>query len=324
MGLRSIFGVIILVLSLWFKVEGGGWLSYDFYERTCPQVEGIVRAGLQSLYLSDPTSPAALLRLMFHDCQVQGCDASILLDSTNFTIKSEIASPKNFGIRNRESISVIKSMVEAVCPQQVSCADILILAAREAVAIAGGPWIQVPLGRRDSMSPNYTLADAVLPTLNIGVDHMLRNFSKTGMSIEESVAIMGAHTLGITHCKNILDRLYNSSDANYNTMDTELKKMLRLICRLRSSTANISFVINDPTACIFDNQYYINVMKRRGILSIDSDLLSDPRTVPFVQRFADDQGGFFQAFSSAFVKLSSSGVLTGDQGVIRRICSAVQ
>ncbi|KAL6970222.1 peroxidase [Sarracenia purpurea var. burkii] len=224
MELRSKIVVVVLGVSLfWFGVEGGLGvlsvpLSYGFYERKCPEVEEIVRVGLQSISLSDPTSPAALLRLMFHDCQVQveeivrvglqsispsdptstavhlaqGCDASILVDSSAVTASSEMDSPKNFGVRKRESISAIKSMVEAACPQQVSCADILVLAAREAVAMAGGPRIVVPLGRRDSPSPpSHELADVELPPANLGVDGMLQIFEKKGMTVEESVAIMG-------------------------------------------------------------------------------------------------------------------------------------
>lgn len=104
----------------------------------------------------------------------------------------EMHSSKNFGIIKRELISIVKSMVEAQCPQQVSCADILILAAREAVAMTGGPWIEVPLGRRDSSTtPSYELADAMLPSPTTGVDEMLEIFSKKGMTLEESVAILG-------------------------------------------------------------------------------------------------------------------------------------
>lgn len=103
-----------------------------------------------------------------------------------------MASSKNFGIRKRETIGLIKTMVEAVCPRQVSCADILIMAAREAVAMSGGPRINVPLGRRDSTTiPSRKLADANLPQASLGVDGTIRLFASKGMTIEETVAIMG-------------------------------------------------------------------------------------------------------------------------------------
>lgn len=123
---------------------------------------------------------------------MQGWDASILVDQGEQNLPSEIDSRKNFGIRNRESISMLKSMVESECSQQVSCADILILAAREAVCLSGGPQIKVPLGRKDSsVTPSFELADALLPPSTIGVDDMLQTFANKGMTIEESVAIIG-------------------------------------------------------------------------------------------------------------------------------------
>lgn len=65
---------VILLLAFSFHGEAGvgsSGLSFNFYDESCPQLENIVRAGVGSLFLADPTTPAALLRLMFHDCQVQ-------------------------------------------------------------------------------------------------------------------------------------------------------------------------------------------------------------------------------------------------------------
>ncbi|KAG5559819.1 hypothetical protein RHGRI_003197 [Rhododendron griersonianum] len=324
MDLRNTMCGVIFVVSFWVEVDGEK-LSYGFYERTCPQVEDIVSDGVQSMTLSDPTSPAGLLRLMFHDCQVQGCDSSILLDPNDQAMQSEMGSSKNFGIRQRESIGIIKSMVEEACPQQVSCADIIILAAREAIVISGGPLVIVPLGRRDSISPpSYKLADAMLPPGNIGVDGMLQVFAKHGMTIEESVAILGSHTLGISHCESILSRLQSPETGKpKSAAEPGLDLIIRSGCPLGSLTPNTSFVFNDPTTLIFDNQYYDNAMRGRGVLRVDAEMPLDPRTAPFVQRFASDRDGFFRAFSSAFVKLSSSGVLTGNQGVIREVCNEI-
>ena len=108
-------------------------------------------------------------------------------------MSSEMASVRNFKIRKRELINIVKSTVEAACPRQVSCADILILAAREAVAMSGGPHKEVPLGRKDSFTaPSYQQADAwIPPATTTGVDDMLHIFTSKGMTIQESVALIG-------------------------------------------------------------------------------------------------------------------------------------
>lgn len=265
-----------------------------------------------------------------------------------------------------------KTMVEAACPKQVSCADILVLAAREAVAISGGPQIKIPLGRRDSSVPqSYELADALIPPSTAGVDNMLHIFTSKGMTTKESVAIMGisrnhsfigpynihpqhahacvctrvhtqltirshfsvyfsmtlnfagAHNLGVTHCLNILKRLYDHEGDKDQGMEPRFEAFLKLNCPTGSLTSNLSFVLNDPTTLIFDNQYYMNAMEGRGLLRIDAEMVMNTRTARIMERFATDQDAFFRAFSTAFVKLSTSGVLIEDQGVIRKSCNVI-
>ncbi|XP_058076715.1 peroxidase 29 [Magnolia sinica] len=318
--MKRVAVVLFVVCMICFHEVDGVGLSYDFYEKSCPQVEMIVKQGLGSVFLLDPTIPAALLRLLFHDCQVQGCDASILLDDTNIT--SEMASAKNFGIRGRESIGIIKSMVEKECPQTVSCSDILVLAARDAVASSGGPQIRVPLGRRDAITSSYHLADASLPLSTTGVDEMLRIFTAKGMSVEESVAILGAHTIGITHCINVIDSLDRPKSHNRRT-ESHFQSFLKFSCPKAIPAAKSFFVGNDLTNFAFDNQYYRDTISGRGNLRIDSDMTTDPRTAPIVACFAVDQAYFFQSFTSAFLKLSSYSVLTGNQGGVHRSCNRV-
>jgi peroxidase len=67
----------------------------------------------------------------------QGCDASILLEDDDY-IDSEKESPPNGSLKGFDAIEIIetiKSKLEEACPGVVSCADILVLAARDSVAL---------------------------------------------------------------------------------------------------------------------------------------------------------------------------------------------
>ncbi|KAK7363775.1 hypothetical protein VNO77_05932 [Canavalia gladiata] len=311
---------VIMAMPLSFGIKANQ-LSYNYYRFSCPNLESVIKSELLSLFLTDATAPAAFLRLMFHDCQVQGCDASILLDSNNLNHSSEMISSRNFGIRKRETIGRIKSILEEECPGQVSCADIIVLAAKESVLFSGGPHIQIPLGRKDSRTSSFKEADTKLPSPTITVDEFISNFMSKGMNIEESVSILGAHTLGVGHCINIVGRLYDPLLGD--KIDFGFKISLRVVCPTKIPLTNLTFVPNDMSPVTFDNQYYRDIIMGRGLFGIDSNISRDPRTAPFVFRFAMDQNYFFRAFSSAFVKLSSTNVLTGVQGDVRRQCNNI-
>jgi peroxidase len=54
--------------------------------------------------------------------------------------------------------------VHAVCGATVSCADIIALATRDAVSLAGGPSIAMPQGRTDSLRPATNAEVSTLPS----------------------------------------------------------------------------------------------------------------------------------------------------------------
>ena len=133
--------------------------------------------------------------------------------------------------------------------------------------------------------------------------------------------LAGAHTVGGGHCINIVGRLFDKQPDD--PIDPGFEALLRLLCPTKIPLTNLTIVPNDKTPFIFENQYYRDVLMGKGLFTIDSRISRDPRTAPAVRQFATNLNRFFQAFSSAFVKLSSSNVLTKEKGEVRRKCSQV-
>ncbi|KAK7264118.1 hypothetical protein RJT34_31722 [Clitoria ternatea] len=125
-------------------------LSSTFYDNTCPNALSTIRTVIRSAVSKERRMAASLIRLHFHDCFVQGCDGSILLDDSS-SIESEKSALQNANsIRGYSIIDQAKTQVEKLCPEVVSCADIVAVAARDASFAVGGPSWTVKLGRRDS------------------------------------------------------------------------------------------------------------------------------------------------------------------------------
>ncbi|KAL9820193.1 Peroxidase 50 [Arabidopsis thaliana] len=148
--------LLLLTLSLFLAINlSSAQLRGDFYAGTCPNVEQIVRNAVQKKIQQTFTTIPATLRLYFHDCFVNGCDASVMIASTN-TNKAEKDHEDNLSLAGDGFDTVIKAKeaVDAVpnCRNKVSCADILTMATRDVVNLAGGPQYAVELGRRDGLS----------------------------------------------------------------------------------------------------------------------------------------------------------------------------
>ncbi|MCL7048375.1 hypothetical protein MKW94_007695 [Papaver nudicaule] len=159
----------------------------DFYADTCPGVETTIRSIVIELFVNDSTIAPALIRLVFHDCFIGGCDGSVLLNSTNGGEAEKDVIP-NQSLKGFDVIEEIKSRLEAVCPNIVSCSDILVLAARES---SGGPFYELRTGRKDSRTSYPPTALNEIPAPTDDLDTILAKFSDRGFSTSETVSLLG-------------------------------------------------------------------------------------------------------------------------------------
>ncbi|XP_021909810.1 peroxidase 67-like, partial [Carica papaya] len=206
--LKAIFARLCLLLLL--SNNSYAQLSPDFYAETCPKVLVTVRSVLRDAVAKEPRMGASLLRLHFHDCFVNGCDASVLLDDTPTFVGEKTAVANNNSLRGYEVVDAIKVKLEEVCPGIVSCADILAIAARDSVVLLGGPnWI-VKLGRRDSKTASLASANSgVIPPPSATLNQLINRFQAQGLSPTDLIALTGGHTIGKIRCVLFRDRIYN-------------------------------------------------------------------------------------------------------------------
>ncbi|TKY59125.1 Peroxidase 10 [Spatholobus suberectus] len=166
-------------------------LDVNFYDESCPNLPMIVRYGVWSAIKNDNRMAASLLRLHFHDCIVNGCDTSVLLDDTPYFTGEKNAFPNRNSLRGFEMIDNIKEQVERLCPSTVSCADILALAVREAIDLVGGPSWPVALGRRDAITTSQTAANQQIPSPIEPLDNIIAKFASKGLDLRDVVALSG-------------------------------------------------------------------------------------------------------------------------------------
>ncbi|XP_021889861.1 peroxidase 47-like [Carica papaya] len=149
MVMRNLLGVfVVLVIGSGFRF-GAEALNMNYYIMTCPFAEAIVRNTVNRALQADPTLAASLIRMHFHDCFIQ--------------------------VSLSPSINNAKEQLEEQCPGVVSCADIVAMAARDAVFWAGGPVYDIPKGRKDGMRSR--IEDTInLPFPTFNASELIRSF----------------------------------------------------------------------------------------------------------------------------------------------------
>ncbi|XP_058110563.1 cationic peroxidase 1-like [Magnolia sinica] len=289
-------------------------LSATFYASSCPKALSTIQTTVKAAVAKEKRMGASLLRLHFHDCFVNACDASILLDDTSSFTGEKTATPNAGSLRGYEVIDTIKSQVESVCPNVVSCADIIAVAARHSVVTLGGPSWTVQLGRRDSTTASLSAANSDIPGPTLSLSDLISAFSKKGLNAKEMVALSGAHTIGQASCATFRTRIYNDTN-----IDSDFATSLQSKCPSTGSDDNLS-PLDKTSPTYFDVSYYRNLIIDEGLLHSDQELFNGGSTDSQVEKYWSSSTTFFTDFSNAMVKMGNISPLTGSNGEIRTNC----
>ncbi|THU59739.1 hypothetical protein C4D60_Mb07t05230 [Musa balbisiana] len=327
------------LLFLFFVAMASAQLSPTFYNTSCPDVLSTIQSVVAAAVANESRMGASLLRLHFHDCFVnatrheweliceeandlddddtQGCDGSVLLDDTaNFTGEKN-AFPNKNSIRGFDVVDSIKSQVEAICVQVVSCADILAVAARDSVVALGGPSYTVQLGRRDATTASLSAANSNLPPPTLSLSGLLSSFSSKGLSSIDMVALSGAHTIGSAKCSSFRNRIYNEAN-----IDASFANSTQANCPSSGGDDNLS-PLDVVTPTVFDNSYFQNLVSEKGLLHSDQQLYNGGSTDSLVTTYSEDTDTFFSDFATAMVNMGNISPLTGTDGEIRLNCRKI-
>ncbi|KAI4366624.1 hypothetical protein MLD38_022481 [Melastoma candidum] len=310
--------MLVLLRVLQFPCPCLAELRVGFYNRTCPLAESVVRAKVKEAVGSDRQNAAILLRIHFHDCFVEGCDGSILVDNGE---DSERNAFGHLGVGGFEIIEEVKAKLERVCPGVVSCADIVALAARDAVSLSRGPFYEVLTGRRDGLVSNKSLA-ANMPDVDDSARVLRSKFRQKGLSDKDLVLLSSAHSIGTTACFFMGTRLYRFDHKNRSdpSINPHFLPTLKTKCPL-DGDVNVRLPLDPVTESVLDDQILRNIRKGFAVLSSDARLYDHRSTRHIVETYAG--GGSFRGdFAKAMVKMGRIGAKTGRYGEIRRVCSS--
>ncbi|KAL0286487.1 UNVERIFIED_CONTAM: putative peroxidase 26 [Sesamum angustifolium] len=297
-------------------------LKRQYYKKlnTCANVEAFVQHQVKLWWDKDKSIAPKMLKILYADCMINGCDASILLDGP----QSEKKALQDLSVDAFLLIDRIKTVVDDRCKGPVvSCADILNLAVRDALHLAGAPSYPVLLGRRDGLGSNAAWVDLPSPSIS---SEGLAYFRSKGLDAQDYATLLGSHTMGKAHCSYIRSRLYNFNKTG--KVDTTMSKSTLDKLR-RQCPSSLKKGQEDPTVFLtdkygpqytFSNAYYSNVLSKDSVLRVDQQLLFNNNTSSIVLEYAGNFEEFRQGFALSISRMGCLKVLTGKQGEIRRNC----
>ncbi|GAV79066.1 LOW QUALITY PROTEIN: peroxidase domain-containing protein, partial [Cephalotus follicularis] len=320
--------VLLLVCLVAFgvlRVSHGDSLELNYYGESCPEAENIVQNVTGSYVSSNPNLTPALLRMHFHDCFVRGCDASVLINSTANNTAEKDAIP-NLTLVGFYVIDGIKAQVEEACPGVVSCADILALAARDAVSYQFKYQLwEVPTGRRDGIVSLASEALTNIPSPFLNYTSLVQSFASKGLNVKDLSVLSGAHTIGVAHCDSFSNRLYNFTGKGDEdpSLDPTYAAYLKTQCPPGDLHTLLEIEMVPKSSQTFDSAYFPNLNENKGRFQSDAALLTNNTSKAYVDQIVASPAVFYQYFAVSVVKMGNISVLTGTSGEIRKNCSII-
>jgi adenylate cyclase len=220
-----------------------------------------VRRRLRSA-ISRRTGPL-FVRLVYHDAITWDPNTGTGGMNGSIRFKEELDLPENKGLD--KAIAALECVKKEF--PEASWADIIAMSGAVAIQQAGGPDIGVPGGRRDAEKPDPA---GRLPMPDEAWDPLRDRLMAMGFTMEELVALCGAHTMG-----SVKGVPYTETPFHF---DNEYFKLL----------------IRDEEA-------------KKHMLGTDRAMAEDPVCRDLIEAFAMDQSLFFKHFSTSYRKLTLLG-----------------
>ncbi|KAK6917576.1 hem peroxidase [Dillenia turbinata] len=207
--------------------------------------------------------------------------------------------------------------------------------------VIGGPYYPVLTGRRDCKISYFNEATNHIPQPTDNETQLYRAFSQRGFNARETVALLGGHNIGRIGCGVIRAPFNLSGTGNLDpSVPADPLNEMRRRCPDQdqvdsespspapsSDSSAMPAKSNNnsmPDGEKVDTHIYKNLLKGKGLLFSDQQLIARATTSRIVRAYASDDRGeqaFGKDFTRAMIKLSNLDVLSGDEGEIRLSCS---
>ncbi|VAI03720.1 unnamed protein product [Triticum turgidum subsp. durum] len=176
------------------------------------------------------------------------------------------------------------------------------------------------MGRRDSTTASFIRRREQHPAADVGARKPYVPLRRAGALPERhGRPLPGAHTIGQARCTFFRDHIYNDTN-----IDSGFARSRQSDCpRTAGSGDNNLAPLDLQTPTMFENDYYKNLVQKRGILHSDQELFNGGAADALVRQYVGSQSAFFKDFVVGMIKMGDITPLTGSSGQIRKNCRRI-